>query len=64
MPDKQEKKLLVEAEPTFGKNSWVKPTVVLSGIGVSLYRLFLVLPVLLETIQAIFLYLMFFDMLS
>lgn len=64
MPAKNEKTNHVEAEQTFGNYSWLKPALVLGGIGVSIYGLFWMLPFLLETIQAVFLYLMFFGMLS
>ena len=52
-----------EAEE-FGKFSWIKPALVMGGIAASIYGLILAAPHILETIQAVFLFLMFFGMLS
>ena len=52
-----------EAEE-FGKYSWIKPALIMSGIAVSIYGVILTAPYIMETIEAVFLFLMFFGMLS
>lgn len=48
----------------FGKYSWIKPALVMGAIGVSIYGIIIAAPYILETIQAVFLFLMFFGMLG
>ena len=52
-----------EAEE-FGKYSWIKPALVMSGIAASIYSVILAAPYIIETIEAVFLFLMFFGLLS
>jgi len=48
----------------FGKYSWIKPALVFAAIGMSIYGIIVTAPYLLETIQAVFLFLMFFGLLG
>lgn len=51
-------------EEEFGKYSWIKPAAVMGVLGFSAYAIISVAPYLLEAIQELFMFLIFFGMLS
>ena len=48
----------------FGKYSWIKPALVMAAIGVSIVGIIMSAPYMLETIQSVFMFLMFFGLLG
>ena len=48
----------------FGKYSWIKPALIMGAIGASIVGVIMAAPYILETIQAVFLFLMFFGLLG
>ncbi len=53
-----------ETTKEFGKYSWIKPALVMGAIGASIVGVIMAAPYILETIQAVFLFLMFFGLLG
>ena len=51
-------------EKEFGKYSWIKPALVMGAIGASITGIIMAAPFILETIQTVFLFLMFFGLLG
>ncbi len=53
-----------QPEKQFGKYSWIKPALIMGAIGASIVGIIMAAPHILETIQAVFLFLMFFGLLG
>ena len=51
-------------EEEFGKYSWIKPALVMGAIGASIIGIIMSAPYMLETIQSVFMFLMFFGLLG
>ncbi len=48
----------------FGKYSWIKPALVMAAIATSIVGVIMTAPYILETIQSVFMFLMFFGLLG
>lgn len=48
----------------FGKYSWIKPALVFAAIGASIYGIIVSAPYLVQMIEEVFMFLMFFGLLG
>lgn len=53
-----------ETQREFGKYSWIKPALVFGAIGVSIYGVMINAPYLIQMIEEVFMFLIFFDLLG
>lgn len=63
MTDISGKELTTNRQEEFGKYSWIKPALVMGASGAAIVGVIMTAPYILETIQSVFMFLMFFGLL-
>lgn len=64
MTDISGKETTTNSQEKFGKYSWIKPALVMGASCAAIVGIIMTAPYILETIQAVFLFLMFFGLLG